>query len=157
MFHKAPLSLFALFLIFTSANAAESPRDYLSAQQLREDYAAFCGFVGDTYAYFEKKATDWRRTCAHYAPQAEAATDRATYIHVLERSLWELYDAHAHLGTNTDASPRLVPSQSDVVAIWQNGKEADRSPASKSGEAENEEADQEGTPHLMEGAREHRA
>ena len=34
----------------------------------------------------------------------------------------ELYDHHAHLGTNTNQSPRLVPTQSQVFGAWRDGK-----------------------------------
>jgi carboxyl-terminal processing protease len=34
----------------------------------------------------------------------------------------ELYDFHAHLGTNTGQSPRLVPTQSQVFGGWRDGK-----------------------------------
>jgi carboxyl-terminal processing protease len=62
------------------------------------------------------------RTCERYAGEAGAAASRAAFIHVLERALGQLYDAHAHLGTNVADSPRLVPSQADVMAIWVDGK-----------------------------------
>lgn len=100
-----------------SAHAEE--REFLSAQQRAADFAAFCDFVAESYAYFDLKRTDWGRACRHYAAQVPAATQRPAYISLLERALGELFDAHAHLGTNTPASFRLVPSQTDLVAHWQ--------------------------------------
>ncbi len=59
-------------------------------------------------------AADARR--AHYRDRAAAATTRAGWIAVLEDVLGELHDHHASLGTNTPASPRLVPSGADLWA-----------------------------------------
>ena len=103
-----------------AAPAAEGA--FLTAPTRAADFAAFCDFVAASYAYFDAKATDWPRACTTLAPQAAAATRRADYVAVLERTLAELYDAHAHLGTHTPASHRLVPSQTDLVARWQQGR-----------------------------------
>ena len=97
-------------------------QDFLTREQRVADFAGFCHFVGESYAYFDLKATDWSRACAAHAPQAAAASRRSDYIGVLERALAELYDAHAHLGTRTPASYRLVPSQTDLFARWQDGR-----------------------------------
>ena len=76
----------------------------------------------EQYAYFDVKKTNWDATCAFYAPRAAAAPDRDAFVGVLERSMAEIYDHHAHLGTNTDKSPRLVPTQSQIFGAWQRGK-----------------------------------
>ncbi|MBL8327080.1 MAG: hypothetical protein JNJ89_19195 [Rubrivivax sp.] len=97
-------------------------RDFLSIEQRVADFAGFCEFVGKSYAYFDLKATDWDRVCASYAPHAAAASRRSDYVGVLEQALGELYDPHAHLGTHTPGSHRLVPSQTDLFARWQDGR-----------------------------------
>lgn len=97
-------------------------REFLNAGQRAADFAAFCDFVAASYAYFELKRTDWGRACQFYAAQAPAATQRPAYVSLLERALGELFDAHAHLGTHTPASFRLVPSQTDLQARWQGDK-----------------------------------
>lgn len=94
----------------------------LSVEQRTEEFATFCQFVEEEYAYFDLKRSDWKRACASYASQVGGATDRDAYIALLERALGELYDAHAHLGTNTQRSPRLVPSQTDLVGSWSAGR-----------------------------------
>jgi C-terminal processing protease CtpA/Prc len=111
----------ALLVGSASIGLAAEP-GFLTAEQRAADFAEFCGFVDRSYAYFDLKATDWPRVCAHNAPQATAASRRADYVAVLERALAELYDAHAHLGTNTPRSHRLVPSQTDLFARWQDGR-----------------------------------
>ena len=94
----------------------------MSSEQRAADFTAFCDFVREQYAYFDVKKTDWDATCRSYAPRAAAAADRDAFIGVLERAMGELYDHHAHLGTNTNQSPRLVPTQSQVFGAWRDGK-----------------------------------
>lgn len=100
---------------------AQQP-EFLNAGQRAADFAAFCDFVAESYAYFDLQQIDWGRSCRHYAAQAPVATQRPAYVSLLERALGELHDAHAHLGTHTPASFRLVPSQTDLVAHWQGDK-----------------------------------
>ena len=114
----AVATLLACWLSVSGAQAQE----FLNAAQRSSDFAAFCQFVEQEYAYFDTRKTDWKRACAAYAREAPAAMTRDAYVALLERALGELYDHHAHLGTNTQQSPRLVPSQTDLVATWVDGK-----------------------------------
>jgi C-terminal processing protease CtpA/Prc len=109
-----------LLLALSAASGAQQA--FISAQQRTADFTAFCDFVRDEYAYFDVKKTNWDATCKFYAPRAAAAQDRDAFIGVLERAMAELYDFHAHLGTNTDQSPRLVPTQSQLFGAWRDGK-----------------------------------
>lgn len=110
-----------LLVACVSMGRAAEP-GFLSAEQRAEDFAAFCQFVDEEYAYFDLKRSDWKQACASYATQVGGATDRDAYVALLERALGEIYDAHAHLGTNTQRSPRLVPSQTDLVGNWSAGR-----------------------------------
>ncbi|MEO8019613.1 MAG: S41 family peptidase [Pseudomonadota bacterium] len=117
---------------------APAQQAFISAEQRSADFTAFCDFVREQYAYFELKKTNWAATCASYAPRAAAAADRDAFIGVLERAMAEIYDHHAHLGTNTDKSPRLVPTQSQIFGSWRAGKALvvavrDNSPAKSAG------------------------
>ena len=103
------------------ARAAEEP-GFPNAAQRAAEFASFCQFVDEEYAYFDARQTDWPKACEFYAAQAADATDRNAYVTLLERALAELYDAHAHLGTNTPQSPRLVPTQTSVFGAWLGGK-----------------------------------
>jgi len=107
-----------LLILIAPTQAAE----FISPGERREDFDAFCRFVSEEYAYFSIKATDWGRTCDHYRVEAQNAADRDAYVGVLEQALGQLYDSHAHLGTNTNKSPRLIPTQADVMAAWKDGK-----------------------------------
>ena len=115
------LAIAALLTTWLSGSVAEE-HDFPTSAQRVADFASFCHFVEEEYAYFDVKKTDWGRVCQFYAPQATNATDRDAYVELLERALGELYDQHAHLGINTRKSPRLVPTQTDLVATWSDGR-----------------------------------
>lgn len=53
---------------------------------------------------------------ARYLARTRTAVTRARWVGVLEDVIGELYDHHVSLGTNTPASPRLVPSGADLWA-----------------------------------------
>lgn len=95
---------------------------FLDSAQKTADFASFCQFVEDEYAYFDVKKTDWARACKRYALQAPDTAGRDAFTELLERALSELYDHHAHLGTNTHQSYRLVPTQADLFATWTQGR-----------------------------------
>lgn len=119
--HRAPAWAGGLLLACCATASAQVP-GFLSPPEREQDFDAFCRFVSGSYAYFDARATDWPRACAHFAGEAREAADRDAYIGVLERALGQLYDSHAHLGTNTGNSPRLVPSQADVMGAWREGR-----------------------------------
>ena len=96
--------------------------DFLTLEQRAVDFATFCRFVEEEYAYFDLKRTDWGQVCKFYAPQVTSANDRAAFIELLEQALGELYDSHAHFATNTRRSYRLVPTQTDLFATWKDGR-----------------------------------
>jgi C-terminal processing protease CtpA/Prc len=115
------LAMAALLATGLSVAQAEAP-GFLSAEQRAADFASFCQFVEDEYAYFDLKKTDWNRACKFYTSQATSADDRTAYLGFLEQALGELYDHHAHLGTNTPRSYQLVPTQTDLFATWSGGR-----------------------------------
>src|SRR5262245_52604214 len=78
--------------------------------QYEEDFDVLWGEVASSYAYFDRKTTDWAKVKALYRPQLKDVTTRAEFVGLLERVLDELYDHHTHLNTNTPSSWRLVPS-----------------------------------------------
>jgi carboxyl-terminal processing protease len=122
----APLGRVVIALTLSlaaSEHAAEAvPRTVPDAEPYRADFQAFCRQVEENYAYFDERETDWAATCTALTERAARATTREDFIAVLEVALRQLYDAHAHLATNTMRSPRLVPSQAEVLAAWIDGK-----------------------------------
>lgn len=117
-----PRLAIAVLIAIGSSGSSADESGALTAEQRAADFAAFCRFVGDEYAYFDQKTTDWNRVCSVYAPQVAGATGRDAFIELLEHALGELYDMHAHLGTNTPRSFRLVPTNADLFATWKEGK-----------------------------------
>ena len=109
-------ALALLLLVAASSARAQAPPD---SAAFGADFDAMWTFVDTDYAYPERVVADWPAVRALYRPEAVAAPSRRAFVGVLERALAELADAHAHLGTNTPGSPRLVPSGADVWAGWQ--------------------------------------
>lgn len=101
------------------ASAQQRAATPLAAETYAEDFDVFWRFVRDNYAYFHQKKTDWNEVRAIYRKHAVQAQSTGAFIGHLEDALEELYDHHAHLGVNTAASPRLVPSGTDLWAEWQ--------------------------------------
>ena len=104
--------------IAVAGSAAAQPAFPPAREARLVDFDAFCDFVASHYAYFDRKTTDWGAACAASRDTAGAASTRDAFIATLERTLRELYDAHANLGTSNAASARLVPTDADVVARW---------------------------------------
>lgn len=116
-----PWPRLALLLCLAGARHA-SAAPLPTAAQRDADFRQFCEFVGTEYAYFDSKATDWKATCAALGPVARRARTRDAFVGTLESALAQLYDSHAHLGTNTDASLRLVPTGSQLRLAWREGR-----------------------------------
>lgn len=94
----------------------------LPVPKYRNDFNYFWSSFRDEYCYFQKKKSDWNKVKDIYAPQADSAKTRDEFVSILEHVLYEVYDHHAILNTNTDSSQRLVPSGTDIWAEYVNGK-----------------------------------
>jgi carboxyl-terminal processing protease len=99
--------------------ACAQAAEYLNPDQRQQDLDALCRFVASDYAYLDIKATDWPRACQQLRPLARPPMQRDAYVALLERVVGQLYDPHAHLATHQANSPRLVPTQTTLVAQWQ--------------------------------------
>jgi carboxyl-terminal processing protease len=93
----------------------------LTAAQYQEDFDTLWKEMAASYAYFDRKQTDWEQVRRRYRPRAASIADRAEFIALLERTLEELYDFHCNLNTNTESSPVLVPTDADLWAEWRQG------------------------------------
>ena len=91
-------------------------------QQYEEDFDYLWRNIGEDYAYFDQKHTDWTRVREIYRPRIGAVRTQGDFVALLESVLEELYDFHTHLNTNTASSPRLVPTGADIWAKWINDK-----------------------------------
>jgi carboxyl-terminal processing protease len=99
-----------------------APQTTATRQQYEEDFDYLWQSIADDYAYFDQKQTDWKRVREIYRPRIQMVQTPNDFIGLLESVLEELYDFHTHLNTNTAASPRLVPSGTDLWAEWIMGK-----------------------------------
>jgi C-terminal processing protease CtpA/Prc len=90
--------------------------------QYNEDFNFFWQSINDDYCYFDKKQTDWDKVKAIYGAAIDTITTRSQFVTIMEQALGEIYDHHASLNTNTDLSPRLVPSGTDIWAEYKGGK-----------------------------------
>ncbi|HEX8651759.1 MAG TPA: S41 family peptidase [Pyrinomonadaceae bacterium] len=115
------LSTLIIFLCFF-VEAVAAPQTDFTRQQYDEDFDYLWRSISDEYAYFDQKQTDWNKVREIYRPQINAVKTRTDFVGLLEAVLEELYDFHTHLNTNTAASPRLVPSGTDIWAEWIRGR-----------------------------------
>ncbi|MFZ0063679.1 MAG: S41 family peptidase [Pyrinomonadaceae bacterium] len=133
------LRLLTLLVFFCFlAEAISAPQTNFKRQQFEEDFDYLWQSISDDYAYFDQKQTDWQKVREIYRPQLAAVRTRNDFVGLLESILEELYDFHTHLNTNTVASPRLVPSGTDIWAAWINDRAIitevrPKSPAQKAG------------------------
>lgn len=94
----------------------------LSRPQYKEDFDYLWTTIRENYGYWEKKATDWDKVKELYSPELDTITTTRSFVLLLERVLYELYDHHASLNTNTRESQRLVPSGTDLWAEYAGGR-----------------------------------
>jgi C-terminal processing protease CtpA/Prc len=94
----------------------------MTTGKYREDFNYFWQSINDEYSYLDKKQTDWQKVKELYNSKIDSVTTRDQFVGLLEKALYEIYDHHAILNTNTSASFRLVPSGTDIWAEYVNGK-----------------------------------
>ena len=111
-----PILLVVLFCLFTAISKSQTPA------QFRSDFNYFWTTINDEYCYFTKKQTNWDKVKEIYTPALDTITTRDQFVSLLEKGLYEIYDHHAILNTNTNKSQRLVPSGTDVWAEFVDGK-----------------------------------
>ncbi|AIE87333.1 S41 family peptidase [Fimbriimonas ginsengisoli] len=91
-----------------------------------EDHRQDLNFLIDSWrdygAYVRDDGIDVEALRKAYAPKFASVSGRPALLRALEQVVAELHDFHASLGTNDDASPRLVPSGTDVVGHWEGDK-----------------------------------
>ena len=86
--------------------------------QYKQDFNYFWTTINDEYCYFNKKQTDWEKVKKMYAPAMDSISSRDPFVSLLEKALYEIYDHHAILNTNTKYSQRLVPAGTDIWAEY---------------------------------------
>lgn len=115
------LNIVLCFICMTAANVLAQKSSYSTAQY-REDFDFFWTSVNNEYCYFNKKQTNWEKVKRLYRPMIDSVTNRDQFVSIMEKALYEIYDHHAILNTNTNNSNRLVPSGTDIWAAYVDGK-----------------------------------
>jgi C-terminal processing protease CtpA/Prc len=111
--------IFAIIcLIFSSGLYAQN----FTTRQYKEDFNYFWTTINDDYSYWDKKQTDWEKVKTIYSPLVDTVTSKKSFVLLLEKVFYEIYDHHASLNTNTSESQRLVPSGADIWAEYLDGK-----------------------------------
>jgi len=111
-------SWFFLLLFISSGAIAQT----ITPKQYREDFDYFWTTIQTDYAYWNKVQTDWEKVKIYYSPFFDTVSSRNSFVLLLEKVFYEIYDHHASLNTNTPVSQRLVPSGTDIWAEYSNGK-----------------------------------
>jgi C-terminal processing protease CtpA/Prc len=93
-----------------------------TTQQYKADFDYFWSTIHDNYCYWDKKQADWDKGKAIYQSLIDTVTTRSSFVGILEKAFYEIYDHHASLNTNTNESQRLVPSGTDLWAEYLNGE-----------------------------------
>ncbi|MCE3282404.1 MAG: peptidase [Chitinophagaceae bacterium] len=90
----------------------------LTPTQYREDFEYFWRTIKEDYCYWDKKQTDWEKAKTIYAPMIDTVRSKHSFVMLMERMFHEIYDHHASLSTNTKQSSKLVPSGTDLWAVF---------------------------------------
>lgn len=109
------LSLSLLIIVLTScAKQTQSSSATSFRSDLISDVKTVCEAVSKKYAFFDERSRHWNETCDRAEREASLLEDKNGSLYVLERMIDDLYDPHISFNTNTQNSPRLVPSGSDI-------------------------------------------
>ncbi len=99
-----------------AAGCVSAPREKPEgiATRYASDARAMCELVPKVYLQFDTRAAHWGEACSQALAEAAAVTTAQQGTTMLEHLVEALWDHHASLGVNTDVSPWLVPSGSDM-------------------------------------------
>jgi len=115
------LSAIGLFVI-ASCSIGESDERAQEARNFKADILQTCSDVPRRYVYFNEREVIWEHACRQALQDIEQGDDILHFLTILERLLDDLYDPHISLNTNSDYSPRLVPSGADLWVARSDGR-----------------------------------
>jgi len=84
----------------------------------REDFDLLSDTIEQQDAYVRLDRVDLKELRKRYRDQFAHVEDKRKLLSLFESYVGELHDFHASLGVNTDHSPRLVPSGTDLFGRW---------------------------------------
>ncbi|SCY00055.1 carboxyl-terminal processing protease [Nonlabens sp. Hel1_33_55] len=80
-----------------------------------KDYQQYWDIVAKNFAYFDTRRTDWGKVKNYYQPIVDTITNKKSFITVLEKSNYELYNGHLGLNTHNPNSFRVIPTSSELT------------------------------------------
>lgn len=89
---RSALTMCAVAIAGASCLIAQTPSNF------QQDFEAAVRGIGNTYAYFDTKATRWNDVPALYAADVRNLKTRDEFVVLLERVGDESYDPHAQSG-----------------------------------------------------------
>lgn len=119
IFNQRLLYILSIVCLFSTISGAQQS---FTPEQFTSDFDYMWSSLRDSYAYFNRKETDWNKVRQLYRPMLASVRTKGDFVALLERVLDELYDNHTSLNTNLRTSPRLVPTGLDVWAEWRKGR-----------------------------------
>lgn len=111
-----------VIVLLTTALLQQAKSQSFTGAQFREDFNSFWETIDRNYCYFNPKVTNWARVKEIYAAAVDTVHSRTEFTGIIEKALYEIYDHHAGLNTNTPNSRRLVPTNADLWAAYVNGR-----------------------------------
>jgi carboxyl-terminal processing protease len=111
-----------IIVLFSAALLQQVKSQSFTGAQFREDFNSFWETIDRNYCYFNPKVTNWARVKEMYTAAMDTVHSRTEFTGIIEKALYEIYDHHAGLNTNTPYSRRLVPTNADMWAEYVNGK-----------------------------------
>lgn len=113
------LSVLAVASVLGMSTPAFADAPAPAPASFSQDFEIFWQYVDENYAYFDARKTDWKAVHEKYGKQVKSITSKRDFVAMMEAAVAELYDSHAHLATSLPATPRLVPTGTDLWAEWQ--------------------------------------
>lgn len=115
--------LFASFFLFSCNKKIKSNENLNTSKDSTfiKDYNQYWNAVNDYFAYFDTRKTNWNKVREIYLPIVDTITNTNDFITILEKSNNELYNGHIGLNRNTSSSSQLIPTSTDIWAIYENG------------------------------------
>lgn len=108
----------ALLVAATAAWMAPAAGGVASERERAEDFDVLWRAIDQGYAYFGTSRPAWERARRAWRSRAVRARSREDFIAALEGMTATLHDDHVVLSERGPASPRRIPSETDIWPYW---------------------------------------
>jgi carboxyl-terminal processing protease len=116
-----PRRAFLLAALASGLARGSAPQPAASRRHFAEDFDSLWRAIDHGYAYLDRARGDWARVRAEGRARATAAGSRAEFVAALEVALARLRDDHVALSERTPQSPRRIPGDTDLWAVFRGG------------------------------------